>query len=52
MLRVSCEVRIYPLVKHKNEKSSFVSRIMEDLKKTADVKIVKVNYEFREEVMK
>lgn len=48
MLRVSSEVRIYPLVKHKNEKSSFVSQIMADLKETADVEIVKVDYEFRE----
>jgi SAM-dependent methyltransferase len=47
MLRVtSKEVRIYPLVKNKGLKSDFVKNIIKDLY-DVDIKIVKVDYEFR-----
>ncbi len=47
MLRVtSKEVRIYPLVKNKGLKSDFVTRIIKDIQ-DVDIKIVKVDYEFR-----
>jgi hypothetical protein len=47
MLRVtSKEVRIYPLVKNKGLKSDFVKHIIKDLH-DVDIKIVKVDYEFR-----
>jgi hypothetical protein len=49
MLRVtSKEVRIYPLVKNKGLKSDFVTRIIKDLQ-DVDIKIVKVDYEFRKD---
>jgi len=47
MIRVGDEVRIYPLVKHKAMKSEFVKQIEHDLMEEADIKIEKVNYEFR-----
>lgn len=48
MLRVTKdEVCIYPLVKHKSIKSEFVKRIKQDLDKNANIKIEKVDYEFR-----
>lgn len=48
MMRVAKEeVRIYPLVKHKKKKSIFVKRIINDLAPQADIRIVKVDYEFR-----
>jgi hypothetical protein len=47
MLRVtSKEVRIYPLVKNKGLKSDFITRIIKDIQ-DVDIKIVKVDYEFR-----
>ncbi len=47
MLRVSSrELRIYPLVRNRGEKSPFVNRIIKDLQE--DVEILKVDYEFRE----
>ena len=47
MLRVaSNEVRIYPLVKNMGLKSDFVKCIIKDLQ-DVDIKIVKVDYEFR-----
>ncbi|MGF7119097.1 methyltransferase domain-containing protein [Methanobacterium oryzae] len=47
MIRVSNEIRIYPLVKHKKKKSEFLIQIMDYLRKVADFEIVEVNYEFR-----
>lgn len=48
MLRVSSkEVLIYPLVKHKNKKSEYVKGIMDDLGENMDIKLEKVDYEFR-----
>ncbi|MGZ7070142.1 MAG: methyltransferase domain-containing protein [Methanobacterium sp.] len=48
MLRVSSrEVRLYPLVKHKAKKSEYVNKVMNDLSEKADLRIEKVNYEFR-----
>lgn len=56
MLRVaSKELRIYPLVKSKGEKSPFVKKIMEELQETVKIEILKVDYEFRkggDEMMK
>ena len=47
MIRVSSnEVRIYPLVKNRELKSDFVKCIIKDLQ-DVDIKIVKVDYEFR-----
>jgi len=47
MIRVSSnEVRIYPLVKNRTIKSDFVKHIINDLQ-DVDIKIVKVDYEFR-----
>jgi SAM-dependent methyltransferase len=47
MIRVaSNEVRIYPLVKNRGLKSDFVQCIINDLQ-DVDIKIMKVNYEFR-----
>jgi len=51
MLRVtSREVRIYSLFRHRrmSEISPFVERIMEDLEGYANLKILKLNYRFRE----
>lgn len=47
MIRVSNEIRIYPLVKHEKNKSEFVIQVIDDLKKFADFEIVEVDYEFR-----
>jgi SAM-dependent methyltransferase len=48
MLRVaSGELRIYPLVKSKGEKSPFLERIIKELQGTVEIEIVKVDYEFR-----
>lgn len=48
MIRVaSKELRIYPLVKSKGEKSPYLKKIMEDLRGTVKIEIVKVDYEFR-----
>lgn len=48
MLRVSKgRVCLYPLVKHRRQKSSYVNRIYEDLQSEADMNLVKVNYQFR-----
>ena len=56
MLRVaSKELRIYPLVKSKGEKSPFVEKIVEELQETVKIEILKVDYEFRkggDEMMK
>ena len=38
---------IYPLVKHRAKKSDYVNKIISDLSEKADVKIEKVDYEFR-----
>jgi len=42
----SKELRIYPLVRNRGEKSPFVNRIIKDLKE--DIEILKVDYEFRQ----
>lgn len=47
MIRVSDEVRVYPLIKHKKQKSEFVFQIIRDLGKIADFETIKVDYEFR-----
>ncbi len=48
MLRVSKdEIRIYPLVKHHQQKSKFVKYICNDLEDQVDVELVSVDYQFR-----
>lgn len=50
MLRItSDEIRIYPIIKlhSENIKSSFLPRLMDELRDKADFKVEKVNYQFR-----
>lgn len=47
MIRVSNEIRLYPLVKHERKKSEFLFQIIEDLEKIVDFEIIEVDYEFR-----
>jgi len=48
MLRVANEVRIFPLVDLKNEKSPYINEIMEKLTESGyDVSIVETGYEFK-----
>jgi hypothetical protein len=48
MLRVcEGELRIYPLVKHHKNKSSYVKQIQKDLADYVEIKLVKVDYQFR-----
>ncbi|MCK9151193.1 hypothetical protein MXE27_04445 [Methanobacterium alcaliphilum] len=48
MIRVAKdEVRIYPLVKHKGEKSAFVEKIINAFSSKHQINVVKVDYQFR-----
>jgi hypothetical protein len=48
MVRVSCEeVRIYPLVKNKGQKSIYVDKIIQNMPETVETEIVEVDYQFR-----
>lgn len=48
MIRVSSEeVRIYPLVKNKGQKSIFVKKIRDNLPENIKTEIVRVDYQFR-----
>ncbi|MBM4241845.1 MAG: class I SAM-dependent methyltransferase [Euryarchaeota archaeon] len=48
MLRVSSdEIRIYPLVKEKGEKSLFLDQVINEIREDVEVEIVGVDYEFR-----
>ena len=55
MLRVSEEIRIFPLVGLNGKRSLFVDKIIEDLAGSADMEISKIPYEFMKganEIMK
>jgi hypothetical protein len=48
MLRVAREVRIFPLLTLKNERSPYVERIMEELDRLGyDSQVIKTDYEFQ-----
>jgi len=46
MLRISKEIRIFPLIGLNGQKSLFVDKIMDDLLNGVNVEIIKVSYEF------
>jgi hypothetical protein len=48
MLRVAREVRIFPLLTLKNERSPYVERIIEELDRLGyDSQVIKTDYEFQ-----